>query len=188
MANENVVVKEESKQFVFDASRNGVTVPFFSDKTSRGKSVGVKFTYAEVNDNNIDLYIRGGNDGYGALGKEVLTGIVAAACRRAGQGWTTEACDDQTGFDKDEYLKFFSEWSARGQSIRELKEEAEKLQSEVFAKLETALLLKEPEKSAALVEIQKMGLKRKSLMEAIAKKKNKSKEEEAEAEAVLSQG
>lgn len=188
MANDTTATinKEETKKFVWDAERNGVTVPFFSDKTSRGKNPGVVFTYPEVSEKNLALYISGGKDGYGALGLEVLTSIIATACRRAGQGWTTEACDDDGGFNKEEYLKFFSEWSARGQSIRELQEEAAKLGTEAFDLVNSATSLAPAEQLLVLQKIQKIGLQRKSILEAIAKKKNKNTEEEAIAKEVLS--
>ena len=150
-------------------NRNNVDLVFSPDEVKRGKEKGWKFLNPPVDEKNLlDTVIPW-------CGVKEIAQIVKGALRQRAMGWSAEAEEEalnkETGvLNEEKYNSIFSEmaknYSARGESIPQLKEQIEDLLAR-FIEAPTA-----EEKMAIADEI-------KSLTIAIQSKKRTTKEDDA---------
>lgn len=129
---------EEAKKFVpqfepFEVTRKegeGTgTLVFSAKEIGRGPYAGSQYPAVEVTDTNLDQV-------EAWAGRKVRISLLQAKLNQRCQSWYDEATVEADGktqkpFDRDEFVKFASEFSARGESIKDIITEIEELTAQM---------------------------------------------------------
>lgn len=150
--------------------RNSVSLEFVQTEFSRGDNKGKSYpSLPKITDANRSQVLDW-------VGKEIVDEILSSRLKQKAQGWYNEATEDDGTFKEDVFAEFAKNFSARGESIPELKEKID----ELLEQFNTAMGGENPDYAAA----KKIGEEIKSCKIAINSKKRKTKEEEAVAATV----
>lgn len=148
--------------------RNKVNLTFPDTEFARGENKGKTYPAPpEITPANRQTV-------YEWVGYDILDEIITARLRQKAQGWYNEATEDDGTFKLDVFVEFAKNFSARGESIPELKAKIDEL-LETFSKAASA---------ANMVVAQKVAEEIKACKIAINSKRRKTKEEQEVANAL----
>lgn len=155
-----------------NVERNSTTVAFVSAEKKRGDKAGEPY-YAIDPTITFDTLVA-------YIGQEDAKNMLLARANVLAQKWMTEACKDEAGndksFDKEEFIKYAKEFSARGLTIGELKDEIVRITGEITSLATDLEFLSKPKEEMREIMLGKAN-RVKELQAAIENRKRKDPED-----------
>lgn len=172
-ATEDTKIKQPENPVKVSPKRNDIEIEFTEQRTTRGKNPG-KIVFEPSCDQD-PIIVENGKyilpKFLAWVGMENVSSIVKAKVRGLTLGWADEATDDETGeLNTVKFQQFAEEFSARGETIGDLQDQREEIQSEL-----TKLDYGNPDNVQKLLEL---GRQIQKLTIAINSKKRERKSED----------
>jgi len=168
--------EQETKQPLetLNINRNDTVVSFVSAEKKRGDNAGELY-YAIDSTLSFDTLIK-------YIGVEDAKNMLLARVNILAQKWMSEASTNEAGekqdFNKDEFVKYATEFSARGLTSQELVDEITRVTNELVAmSLDPEFIVLDKEERLAKAKVKADRIK--ELQAAVAKRKRKKEDEAA---------